>query len=157
MCCSLARASIPVQSPEMLFSEGWAPGFKEFRLSAHKLATLPVNSDCWGVKYFANVLKSATTAEALESIYKQRNDFAHGRATMPLAEVKKLVFQALQIDSWGMISEVDGELRVADWAPWIATSADVDRGVGLFERWEENVVRYLVPETGQVFESGIRS
>jgi hypothetical protein len=91
MCAGLARATIPAQPPEMLFAEGWAPGFKEFRLRAHKLATLPVNSDCWGVKCFANVLKSATAAEALEGIHKQRNNFAHGRATMPLAEVKKLV------------------------------------------------------------------
>jgi O-acetyl-ADP-ribose deacetylase (regulator of RNase III) len=155
MCAALAQARIPAQSPEMLFSKGWAPGFKQFRQHALKLATLPIDLDFWGAKCFRDVLRNAATTTALETINGQRNNFAHGRMSLPLAEVKKLVVQGLQLDTWKMIFETDGELRLSDWRPWIATSSEVDERLGLFERWQGNCVRYLVPETGQVFEEQV--
>jgi hypothetical protein len=37
----------------------------------------------------------------------------------------------------------------------VATSSEVDERLGLFERWQGDCVRYLVPETGQIFEESI--
>jgi hypothetical protein len=45
---------------------------------------------------------------------------------------------------------VDGELRLTDWAPWV--SSKTASQTGLFERWFDNHIRYLVPETGEIFK-----
>ena len=50
------------------------------------------------------------------------------------------------------IFETDGELQLADWIPWIATSPANTGQAGLFERWQKSAIRYLVPETGEVFK-----
>jgi hypothetical protein len=77
---------------------------------------------------------------------------AHGRKSLPLAKVEKLVFQSLQLDAWTKISDMDGELRLVDWIPWIMTSSATTGQTGLFERWQKNAIRYLVPETGEIFK-----
>jgi hypothetical protein len=77
---------------------------------------------------------------------------AHGRTSLPLAEIKKLVTQGLQLDAWARISEVDGEFRLADWIPWVATSSATTGQTGIFERWQKNAIRYLIPEPGEVFK-----
>jgi hypothetical protein len=50
----------------------------------------------------------------------------------------------LQLDAWEWISDADGELQLGDWS-----RADQ---IGLFERWQKNTIRYLVPKTGEVFK-----
>jgi hypothetical protein len=67
-------------------------------------------------------------------------------------EIKELMVQGLQLDAWARISEADGELKLSDWIPWIATSSATTEQTGLFERWQKNAIRYLVPETGEVFK-----
>jgi len=93
------------------------------------------------------------SASALEEINHQRNNLAHGRQSLSLAKIKKLVAQGLQLDSWERISETNGELRVLDWRPWVRTSPTQTGQIGLFERWQKNALRYLVPETGEVFKA----
>ena len=153
MCYGLARAIIPAQTPEKLFRKGWAPGFREFRNHGLIFATgLPTNTNAWGAKFFSGVLKNDAAAKAIEAVIEQRNNFARGRASLPLAEVKKLVVESLQLDAWSRISETDGKLQLADWKPWVVTSSTVTDRVGLFERWQESGIHYLVPDTGEVFE-----
>ena len=57
----------------------------------------------------------------------------------------------LQLESWERIIETDGELRLLDWRPWIVTSPSNPPQVGLFERLENSTIRYLIPETGEIF------
>jgi hypothetical protein len=63
-----------------------------------------------------------------------------------------LVYESLQLDAWARISDADGDLRLADWNPWVGTSSTANGQTGLFERWQKNAIRYLVPETGEVFK-----
>jgi hypothetical protein len=49
------------------------------------------------------------------------------------------------------IPETDGELRLTDWQPWVGIPPTETNQIGLFERWQKNSLRYLVPETGEVF------
>src|SRR5262249_37043373 len=82
---------------------------------------------------------------------EQRNNLAHGRKSLSFSETKELVKQGLQLDAWVKISDEDGELRLADWNPWIVVPSTTGQA-GLFEQWQKNAVRYLVPETGEVFK-----
>jgi hypothetical protein len=153
MCYGLSRAINPPPTPESLFEEGQAPAFGVVRELALKFASaLPTKVNVWGAKFFASVMKNESAARALEAVNIQRNNLAHGRKSLPLPEMQKLVVQGLQLDDWARISAVDGELRLADWVPWIVTSSARDRQTGLFERWQKNAIRYLVPETGEVFK-----
>jgi hypothetical protein len=43
-------------------------------------------------------------------------------------------------------------LRLADWRPWVGASPTGGGQLGLFERWQKSRLRYLVPETGEIFE-----
>jgi hypothetical protein len=61
--------------------------------------------------------------------------------------------KGLQLESWGRISETDGEFQVADWQPWVRPSSTATGQIGLFERWKKNAQRYLVPETGENIQS----
>jgi hypothetical protein len=58
--------------------------------------------------------------------------------------------RSLQLREWANISQTNEELRLADWVPFVAQSADTGQ-TGLFERWQKNSIRYLVPESGEVF------
>ena len=69
-----------------------------------------------------------------------------------LAEIKKLVTNGLQLESWKQILETDGEFQVVDWQPWARASSAPNGHIGLFERWQKNAIRYLVPETGEIFK-----
>jgi O-acetyl-ADP-ribose deacetylase (regulator of RNase III) len=153
MCYGLCRATNPPPSPESLFEEGEVATFGVVREHAMRFAATPVmNMDAWGAKFFANVLKNDAAARALEAVNTQRNNLAHGRKSLALAEIRELIVQGLQLDAWPNISQIDGELRLADWIPWVAASSAVTRQTGLFERWQKNAIRYLVPETGEVFK-----
>jgi O-acetyl-ADP-ribose deacetylase (regulator of RNase III) len=153
MCYGLSRGISPSPTPESLFEEGNAPTFGVVRELALRFAVeLPTNGNAWGSKFFASVLKNEAAARTLEALNAQRNNVAHGRKSLPLAEVQKLVRQSLHLDAWPRISDVDGEFRPADWIPWVATSSATDGRTGLFERWQKNAIRYLIPETGEVFK-----
>jgi hypothetical protein len=95
-------------------------------------------------------LKSDAVKRALETINAQRNNLAHGRQTLSLAKIKELVTQGLQLAAWARISEADGEFTLPDWVPWLRALSPTTGQTGLFERWQTNVFRYLVPETGEV-------
>jgi hypothetical protein len=58
----------------------------------------------------------------------------------------------LQLDAWEWISDADGELQLGDWSPWVVTLSPTADQIGLFERWQKNTIRYLVPKTGEVFK-----
>jgi O-acetyl-ADP-ribose deacetylase (regulator of RNase III) len=153
MCYGLIRGISPSPRPESLFQEGEAPTFGVVRELALKVAVaLPAKANVWGANFFASILKNEATARALEAVNTQRNNLAHGRTSLPLAEIKELVARSLQLDAWARISEVDVELRLADWNPWVVTSSAPIGQTGVFERWQKNAIRYLVPETGEVFK-----
>jgi hypothetical protein len=145
--------SAPLPTPESLFEEGRAPTFGVVRELALKFAVESrAETNFWGTKLFVSILKNDAVARALESVNIQRNNLAHGKKSLPLTEIKKLVVKSLQLDAWAQISEVDGELQLADWLPWIEVASATTGQIGLFERWQKNAIRYLVPETGEVFK-----
>jgi O-acetyl-ADP-ribose deacetylase (regulator of RNase III) len=152
MCYGLGRAALPASTPETLFEEGRAPTFGVLRDVAYNLAmSSPINCSTWGARFFTNIIKDKGAGRALATVIEQRNHLAHGRKSLPLAKIKKLVIEALQLDLWQQIPAADGRIQLADWRPWIGTRiAGVDQ-IGLFERWQKNARRYLIPETGEVF------
>jgi O-acetyl-ADP-ribose deacetylase (regulator of RNase III) len=153
MCYGLSCAISPPRTPESLFSEGEAATFGKVREFALKFASASrLNLNVWGTKFFASVLNNEAAKRALGEINAQRNHLAHGRETLPLAEIKDLVAQSLQLNAWARIPEADGDLRLTDWTPWIRVSSATSCRTGLFERWQGNSFRYLVPETGEVFK-----
>jgi O-acetyl-ADP-ribose deacetylase (regulator of RNase III) len=153
MCYGLSRGILPSPTPESLFEEGKSPTFGGVRELAMKFAfALPTETNVWGAKFFSSVLKNKTVAAGLEAINAQRNNLAHGRTSMSLDEIKKMVAQSLQLVAWATISDADGELRLADWIPWVVTSATQNEQTGIFERWQKSAIRYLVPETGEIFK-----
>src|SRR5262249_47875623 len=112
-----------------------------------------MDSSSWGARFFVRVLRDVTSARALENVIAQRNALAHGRQSLPPAKIKKLVTQGLQLESWEQIPETDGELRLVKWRPWVGTPPTGTNQIGLFERWQKNALRYLVPETGEIFKT----
>ena len=153
MCYGLSRAVNPLPTPKSLFSEGEPATFGKVRELALKFASAsPLNLNVWGAKFFASVLRDDTAARALETINTQRNNLAHGRQTIPLAEIEELVAQNLRLEAWARISDADGEFRLSDWIPWIRALSPTTCRTGLFERWQKNFFRYLVPESGEVFK-----
>jgi O-acetyl-ADP-ribose deacetylase (regulator of RNase III) len=151
MCYSLCRAT--ASRPESLFVKEMAATFGTvYGIALERASALPARGDTWGANFFARVLKNKAAARALEKIITQRNNLAHGRdkETASLAQIKALVVQSVHLSDWIAISEVDGELRLADWVPWV--SSKTASQTGLFERWYDNHIRYLVPETGEVFK-----
>lgn len=153
MCFGLSRAMIPVTSPQTLFEEGRAPTFGTFHEVAQRLATSSTLRDkSWGARFFAGVVLDKTAKRALAAINEQRNALAHGRKSESIAVITKCVMQGLQLDSWSRIPNADGELRLADWGPWVGTASPGTDQMGLFERWQKNTLRYLVPETGEIFK-----
>jgi hypothetical protein len=90
----------------------------------------------------------STLARALQIINEERNNLAHGR----LVEIKKHVRKGLKLESWGRIPETDGEFQVLEWQPWARASSTESGQIGLLERWQKNALRYLVPETGEIFK-----
>jgi hypothetical protein len=111
-----------------------------------------LNVNVWGAEFFASVLKSEVAKRALEIINVQRNNLAHGRQTLSLTEIKGLVTQGLRLAAWPRVSESDGEFQLPDWIPWLRALSPTAVQIRLFERWQTNVFRYLVPETGEVFK-----
>jgi hypothetical protein len=128
-----------------------------FREVAQRLAAEPKDGNVWGARFFASVVQDREAGRALEIINAQRNNLAHGRQSLPIARIKKLVIRGLQLESWELISETDGELRLVDWRPWVGTPSTGIGQIGLFERWQRNALRYLVPETGEIFKVPRRS
>jgi type I restriction enzyme M protein len=41
---------------------------------------------------------------------------------------------------------------VLEWQPWARASSTESGQIGLLERWQKNALRYLVPETGEIFK-----
>jgi O-acetyl-ADP-ribose deacetylase (regulator of RNase III) len=153
MCYGLSRATRAATTPESLFEEGLAPTFGRFRSEAQRLADAPtMDGNSWGARFFAHVVRHEAAARALETINTERNNLAHGRQSLPLAELKKLVSQGLMLESWESIPETNGELRLVDWQPWLRARSTMTDQIGLFERWQKNALRYLVPETGEIFK-----
>jgi O-acetyl-ADP-ribose deacetylase (regulator of RNase III) len=153
ICYGLSRATRPSTTPESLFEEGRAPTFGDFRSKAQILATTKlVDDSAWGARFFARVMQDEAAARALEIINAQRNDLAHGRRSLSLVEIKKHVTKGLKLESWGRIPETDGEFQVLEWQPWARASSTESGQIGLLERWQKNALRYLVPETGEIFK-----
>jgi O-acetyl-ADP-ribose deacetylase (regulator of RNase III) len=153
MCCGLCRAIRPFNTPESVFEENRAPTFGVFLNKAKHLADpLKLDDNAWGARFFGHVLQDVRSLRALDELNYQRNNLAHGRQSLPLPAIRKLVLQALQLDSWERIPQTDGELRLADWRPWLQESETGGGHIGLFERWQKDCVRYLVPETGEIFK-----
>jgi len=153
ICFGLSRATRPSTTPESLFEEGRAPTFGDFRSKAQILtATKMVDDSAWGAQFFTRVMQDDAAVRALEIINAQRNDLAHGRRSLSLVEIKKHVTKGLKLESWGRIPETHGEFKVLEWQPWARASSTESSQIGLFERWQKNALRYLVPETGEIFK-----
>ena len=154
MCFGLGRATDPAPTPESLFEEGMAATFGVVREHALKFSALSPDKvkGVWGADFFASVLRNEDSVRALETLNSQRNNLAHGRKSKSVGEIKELMLQSLQLNSWEKIPQTDGELRLTDWIPWVAASSSTTGKTGLFERWQKNAIRYLVPETGEVFK-----
>ena len=154
MCYGLGRATTPALTPESLFEEGMPATFGVVLEQALKFSTRSSDNlrSGWGANFFAHVLRTDASIRALETLNSQRNNLAHGRTSMPVDEIKEMMLQSLQLKDWEQIPQTDGELRLADWIPWVVASSSVTGKIGLFERWQKNAIRYLVPETGEVFK-----
>ncbi len=153
VCYGLSRAMRPATKPESLFEEGRGATFGGCREIAQRLATTATLDDhAWGARFFTRLLRDKAAARALETIVTQRNNVAHGRRSLSLAEIKKLVTRGVQLESWEQIPETDGELRLVEWQPWIGTPLTGTGQIGLFDRWQKNALHYLVPETGEIFK-----
>jgi hypothetical protein len=101
MCYGINRALRPPASPESMFEERRAPTFGLFLEKAKHLAdTSKLDDSAWGARFFGHVLRDVKSVRALDEINHQRNNLAHGRQSLPLAKVKKLVIQGLQLDFW---------------------------------------------------------
>ena len=109
-------------------------------------------SEFLGREFFCQCVEERGGGARIGELNKERNNFAHGRTNLPLADIERLVTTGLQLLAWTRIGETDGELKLADWSPWVATSSETTNKVGLFERWQKNSIRYLVPETGEIFK-----
>jgi hypothetical protein len=154
ICYGLSQATRPATMPQTLFKEGRGASFGSCREMVQRLAPM-ATMDCnvWGARFFSRVVQDKVAARALEAINTQRNNLAHGRKSLPLAEIKKLITQSLDLDSWEQISKIDGELRLLDWRPWVETPSTTENGnFGLFNRWQQKTLHYLVPDTGETFE-----
>jgi hypothetical protein len=142
----------PPATPEFMFEEGRAPTFGLFLDKAKHLAGIS-NGDAWAAFFFGHILRDVKSLRALDEINHQRNNLAHGRQSLPLSKIKKLVLQGLQLDAWERILETDGELRLADWRPWVGASPKGYGHIGLLERWQKNSLQYLVPDTAKLLTS----
>jgi O-acetyl-ADP-ribose deacetylase (regulator of RNase III) len=97
ICYGLSRATRPATIPESLFEQGRGATFGGCREIAQRLAaTATLDDHAWGVRFFIRLLRDKAAARALETIVIQRNNVAHGRRSLPLAEIKKLVTRGLQ-------------------------------------------------------------
>src|SRR5262245_29055040 len=106
MCYGIGHATNPATTPEVLFEEGRPATFGHFLENAkHLAATAELVSGAWGVHFFSRVLKDAKSARALDEVNHQRNNLAHGRQSLPLAKIKKLVAQGLHLELWERIAE----------------------------------------------------
>lgn len=151
MYYSLNYATQPSKTPKEMFPKGGPPTFGErFRLASNLASALPIGTKFWGSQTFATVLKNKQARFAIDTLIAQRNDLAHGRQSKPLATITDLVKKGLRLHDWASISKTEGPFRPDDWSPWIRLSPRKE--VGLFDRWQENWFRYVVPETGEVFK-----
>jgi O-acetyl-ADP-ribose deacetylase (regulator of RNase III) len=113
MCYGISRAIHPPKTPERMFKENSAWTFGTFLKEAKKLAgSSEINSSTWGACFFRRILQEGTTSVcALDKIIEQRNNLAHGRQSLPLAEIKNLLNQGLELDAWKRIPETDLSTR----------------------------------------------
>jgi len=120
---------------------------------------------CFGLMHWIAPSEKGTAHSTVEKrprlnkmgLNTQRNNLAHGRKGLSAGEIRDMVFQSLQLEAWPTISQTAGELRLADWiprvaVPWVAVPSATTGQTGLFERWQKNEIRYLIPETGVVFK-----
>jgi O-acetyl-ADP-ribose deacetylase (regulator of RNase III) len=150
MYYSLTCAKQRWKSPKEIFPKGIPPTFGErFRLASELANALPADSKFWGSQIFATVLRNKQSRSAMDTLITQRNALAHGRESKPLATIVDLVRKSLRLYAWTTISEAEGPFQPGNWIPWIRLSATSQ--TGLFDRWQENWIRYVVPETGEVF------
>lgn len=154
MCFGLCRAAKPPSRPESLFEEGTPATFGVVREHALNLSVAMTEIPCgsWGVRFFRDVMMDKSATRALETINFERNNLAHGRKTSSVAEIEGLVRNGLRLGDWKTIRDSDGDLVLADWAPWVRVASGAQRSAGLFERWQKNAIRYLIPGTGEVFK-----
>lgn len=152
MCFGLCRAADPPLRPEMLFDEGLAASFGKVREHAIQLANKPLIHREWGMSHFATTLRDPIASKALEEVNSQRNNLAHGRASSPLASIVECVSRGLRISEWSRISAEEGPFNASTWRPWLTESHALHTTEGIFERWQKNHIRYLIPDTGMVFK-----
>jgi O-acetyl-ADP-ribose deacetylase (regulator of RNase III) len=89
MCYGLSLASRPAKMPETLFEEGQAPTFGLVCERARELA-VAIDAEVWGARFFAGVIRDEAAGRALDKITAARNNLAHGRKSMPLANIQQL-------------------------------------------------------------------
>jgi hypothetical protein len=135
-----------------------APTFGAFLEKATHLADAEkFDGSTWGARFFQRVLRDVESAGALGDVNHQRNNLAHGKKTLPLAQIKQLVALGLQLEYWERIPETDGELRLDDWRPWVVTPPTAGDHIGLFERWQKDKFPIWCPRLERVLVRNERS
>ena len=155
MCFGLCQAYNPPPAPETLFEEGLAASFGKVREHALRMANSYSKSlgKVWGASFFAEVLTDSSAVRALGTLNEERNNLAHGRVTRPFDEIQSHVNHGLRLFEWERAQDRHGPFRTEEWQPWILALSDNNNAIGLFERWQKSSIRYLVPETGEVFKT----
>lgn len=155
MCFGLCQAYNPPPAPETLFEEGLPASFGKVREHALRMASSrsAMLGEFWGASFFAEVLTDSSAVRALETLNAQRNNLAHGRATLSFDKIQSHVNHGLRLGEWERTPDKYGPFRIEEWQPWILSLPDHQNAIGLFERWQKFSFRYLVPETGEVFKA----
>ena len=150
MYYSLSCATQPSKTPKEMFPKGGPPTFGErYRLASELASGLPASTKFWGSQIFTEILKNKQARSAMDTLITQRNALAHGRQSKSLSTITDLVKKGLRLHDWASISKTEGPFRPEDWIPWIRQSSR--NQAGLFDRWQGNWLRYVVPETGEIF------
>ncbi|QYM77814.1 macro domain-containing protein [Horticoccus luteus] len=153
MCYGLSRAA-KISDPEEVLPEGEPATFGLVHEQARKAASADLDPTIWGARFFAGVISREDCAHALRSVRHERNNLAHGRKSISLGELETNCYVGLQLADWSRIPEMDGSLDLSQWKPWIVRRDSELTGApreGLLERCQESVLRYVIPETGEMF------
>jgi O-acetyl-ADP-ribose deacetylase (regulator of RNase III) len=140
-------------SPRKLFDPGRAVTFGGAKDRAQKVFRAGAAQSFHGwPKLFGGILSNTPSLQALGMVNRLRNDIAHGRHHSTPTEILATVECALSLEKWSSVSAAEGDIPVPDWNPWTAFESGDATQVGLFDRWSPNILHYLNPSTGHVFE-----
>lgn len=153
MLATLATARQPKVEPKQHLQPGQPLTFGRCRTLAHKIRSQHEGRwpDRWS-ELFAAVLAQRQCQEQLEEVILQRNRLAHGAAPPPPDEIYGMVSSALNLPRWTELAGTEGPPQLSNCPPWMCSPDDEPDREGILTRWNISAFRYLVPETGRIFE-----